>query len=994
MRYLFKNTRKEINKKLIFLLVCLPVNFLLAQESLNSGQVKSRDFGRPIAGVEVWADGKVISWTDANGKFSVPSNLKEVVLRKAGYLDELVLLTGSNNDCVLQSSYVRGSEEVQMLFNSAQKKKTSVAAVSEVYSNQLIPSNSRSTAGLVSSFVPGVATIQNSAMPTADAVTLSMRGTNPLVILDGVPQSFAAINPEQIESITFLKDAISTSMLGMRAADGVMLIKTKTGEGVVKQQISVRVQSGAYKALNQIRPLNSFEYATLYNEARQNDGLASVYDDQMLETYFNNSNPYSFPNNNWFETIMNDKSRFERYDVSLAGGGKVANYFVNLNYFNQGGLLKKNEEATYNTALGLKKYSFRTNTNINLTENFVAGLNVAGQFQNTNQPGATASTVLVNALNTPSLAYPMFNTDHSLGGTVNYLNNVYGQNFLTGYRVGQQLEYKVDINLKANLSQLVEGLWAKAVGSYYSFMLENVARVKTFEVYQMDVNNIGDTTFNRRGAVQTPMSNSGSVASRSSTMYGDFSVGFDRRFNRHGIGLLANASMDHSRDNSLLPENYKGVALRTQYDFDEKYLFDFAIGYNGVERFAKGKRYGFFPAVGLGWNVAEEAFVKNSIHWLNQFKLRGSYGLTGAVTAGRYTYLGFYERSGSYSFGTTVGNPLSGVSDVSYNPNVTWEKAKKANIGIDFSVLHNLLSGSIEYFDNRFYDLLQAPNSLSALYGDSYPLMNMGKVTRKGFEGQLTHQNNFNQFKYFVQLNYGHVKSINTFYDEPMREFSWQVRTGKTLGSTYGYVAEGLFSTNDEAVNSPTMVGYTAQAGDIRYRDLNKDGVINSDDQTTIGSQKPIQNFGLVAGFNYKNVDFSAGLQGVFNREVLWTGNSVFEFLNNGLGNAYEHHIKRWTPSTAATATYPRLSIGNNSNNQVTSTYWLKRGDFIRLKNIEVGYSLSEKISNRIGIPTIRVFFNGSNLFTWSKSDLVDPESFSNPYPMTSIFSGGINVKF
>lgn len=978
----------------IFLSILMPA-YLSAQDRKITGKIVSKSFNALLEDVEIYSpEGVLLSKSNSNGEFELSDSVKEVLIKKEGYLPERIALGASGDVLVLmKEDFLGGNKSFKTLYGAPQSRKLSTGSVTEIYSNQLGISNSRSTAGLLVGYVPGLYANQASAMPTGDAVSLSLRGGNPLVLLDGVPQSFAAINPEQIESITLMKDAISTSMLGMRSADGVLYIKTKSNDFNEKQKVSLRVQSGAYQPLAHIKPLDAFNFATLYNEARQNDGLSAQYSASALQAYKYGSDPYYYADVNWYDQVMKNQSSFNRYDVALSGGGKVANYFVNLDYFAQEGLLKNNNETTYNTRLGLKRYSFRSNTNINVSKRLIAGLNVGGQFQNTNQPGSAASTLLSNMLTTPSLAYPVFNPDGSLGGTSNYTNNIYGQNFLTGYRVANQLEYKVDINLKADLSDITSGLWAKATGSYYNYMLENIARVKTFEVYQMSVSALGDTIYDRRGNVKTPMTNTGGVSSRSSGMYGEFTVGYDKRFGQHGVSAILNTSIDRSTDNSLLPENYKGIAGRVFYDFEQKYLVNLAVGYNGVERFAEDNRYGFFPAVGLGWNIAEEDFFK-SVSWLDDFKLRGSYGLTGAVTAGRYTYLGYYSSSGSYSFGTTAGAALTGVTDKSFNPNVTWEKAKKLNAGVDLGFFRRKLSITIDYFDNHFYDILQTPNSLTAIYGNTYPLMNIGKIDRKGIEFQATYQNSLEGFKYFFQPSYSNFKSINSYYDEPARMYDWQIRTGKLVGSTYGYIADGLFQSQTEADAAPKMAGYTPQAGDIRYHDLNNDGVINSDDQTTIGTQKPITMLGLSLGFTYKEFDFSALIQGVLNREVLWTGNTVWEFQNNGLYNAFEHHLGRWNPDNKENATYPRLSIGNNINNNVTSTYWLRNGDYFRLKNVEIGYTLPHKVSMRIGLPTVRVFFNGSNLFTWSKDDLIDPEAYSSPYPMTRIVSGGLNVKF
>lgn len=985
--------RSGFLKVLFLLLMTVPVH-LIAQTISVSGEVKSTAFLLPVNGVNISSNGRLLGKTDQTGNFKFEAAKGDVILFKtSGYLPEKITVTDTARFAVLLKDNPLGPDSTyQTLYGPAQKRKLSTAAVSEIYTRELELNTSRSTGGLLIGRIPGLYTNQSTGEPGADAVSLSLRGGAPLVMVDGTPQSFGAINPEQIESVTFLKDAVSTAMLGMRASDGVVYITTKKGREEA-QRISLRVQSGIQQPLTLPKVLDAYSYATLYNEALANNNQSPAYSLEALAAYRDGSDPFTYPNVNWYDEVLKKQSAFTRYDLSVSGGKKTANYFVNLDYLDQGGLFKTSPNNKYNTNADFKRYGFRSNASIDLNKVLTSSVNLGAQIQNGNEPGATATTIFSNLLTIPNNATPIFNPNGSLAGTDNYLSNIYGQTLQSGYRLYNQVEFKVDLNLKAKLDMITKGLWARATGAYYSYLFETINRSKREEVFQMQVNAAGDTTYVRRGALRQNMVNNGTVNGRNASMYGEFALGYDRQFGAHGISALLHASNDKISVSSLLPENYTGFAGKTSYNFKEKYMVDLAFGYNGVERFAEGRRYGFFPAAGLGWNIAEENFMQ-SFNWLDLLKLRASYGLTGNVSAGRFTYLQYYSTGSGYNVGTTPTGANGIVQGSLANPFVTWEKAKKLNLGVDVALFTNKLSMSADFFDHHFYDLLQAPGTSSALLGASYPAVNIGKLDRRGAEFQLTYQDKVGKMNYFIQPNISYFQSFNTYIDEVPREYPWQVRTGLPGGQPFGYIAEGLFQSQAEAAASPVIAGYTAQAGDIKYRDLNEDGIIDSKDVGAIGHQKPLTFYGLSFGFDIKGFDFNALIQGVENRQYFYTGANVYEFRNNGRAQAFEHHLNRWTPENSANATYPRLTVGNNPNNHINSSYWLRSGDYLRLRNLEIGYTLPSRITMKAGMATARIFFNGTNLFTWSEFKDVDPESNSGGYPIPRVLSGGINVKF
>ncbi len=980
-------------KALLVILMASPLG-LSAQTVLISGEVKSQAFDLPIVGAKIFAKGKVVGQTNRTGKFSINvAKGQQIYAAATGYLTGKATASKTKGFVIYLKDNPLGADSTyQTLYTGAQRRKLSTAAVSEIYSPELELNISRSTGGLLIGRIPGLYTSQATGEPGADAVSMSLRGATPFVMIDGTPQSFGAINPEQIESITLLKDAVSTAMLGMRASDGVLYITTKKGREEA-QRISFKAQTGTQTPLMLPRGLDAYSYATLYNEALANDNKSPLYSLEALAAYRDKWDPISYPDVNWYDQVLKKNAVYSRYDLSVSGGAKSSNYFVNLDYLDQGGLFKTDPKNTYNTNADFKRYSFRSNASIDLTSILTSSVNLGAQIQNGNEPGAATNNIFSNLLTTPANAVPLMNPNGSLAGTDNYTSNILGQTFKSGYTQYNQVEFKVDVDLKAKLDVLTKGLFAKGLIAYNSYLFETISRTKREEVFEMLVNAAGDTTYTRRGPLLATMSNSSTVNGRNSSMYGELALGYNRTFGVHGVSAYLNASNDNMSVGSLLPENYRGIAAKTSYNYKEKYLVDLAFGYNGVERFAEGRRYGFFPAAGLGWNVAEEDFMK-SVKFVNQLKLRGSYGLTGNVSAGRFTYFQYYTTGSGYNFGTTPTGANAIVQGALANTNVTWEKARKLNIGLDAAFLENKLTFTFDYFVNNFYDLLQRPNTGSSILGASYPAVNIGKLERNGMEFQLTYQDNVGKFNYYLQPNVSYFRSINTFIDEAPREYPWQVRTGMPGGQPYGYIAEGLFQSKAEASSSPVIAGYTARAGDIKYRDLNGDGVIDSRDVGPIGHQRPLTFYGLNFGFDVHGFDFSALVQGVENRQFFFTGANSYEFRNNGKAQIFEHHLDRWTPENAAEATYPRLTIGTNANNHVNSSYWLKSGDYIRLRTVELGYTLPARISKKAGLATARVFFNGSNLLTIAEFKTVEPETNQGGYPIPRTLSAGVNVKF
>ena len=877
-------------------------------------------------------------------------------------------------------------------------RKTSATAV--VTGKEMVKIPSTTFTNTLGGRVAGLLVSQNSGQPGNEGISLSLRGRTPLLLLDGVVRPLSVLNLEEIETVTILKDAMANAMLGSRAANGAIVVTTKKGIAG-KQQITFNAQTSLQRSAQNLysQPLNSFQYATLYNEAQQNDnrfGISPVtpaYSSAALAAFQNQSDPYLYPDVNWKEQLLKNSSYFSRYSLTANGGNKTARYFVAGEYFNQQGLLNTSDQNNYNTNNEFKGYHIRSNVDMNITSKLTGGIYLLGRILNGNSPGADqTSAIFSSLLSTPNNAYPVFNRDGSLGGNAQYTNNIFGQSTRSGYQTNTQRQIATDFYLRGDLSDLLNGLWVKGKASFTSLVAEDVARSKRFAVFQQN-----GSTYTQFGT-NTEQTNTNEVIAQNRNDYQEFSIGYDPVLEvDHQLSFLLLANRDNLVRNSDLPLTYQGISGHANYSYQDKYIAELGFGYNGSNRYGpSGKnKYALFPAFGLAWNISKENFLKDA-SWLSNLKISANYGISGGDEAGYYAYLTRYGTTTSAIFGTAAGAQTAYDEIAIGNPNLTYEKTRKANIGVSTSLFRDVLAIEVNYYRDQLYNALIQPGLNSTLLGQDYPLQNIGKYNYSGweFDASLRKQIN-NTASYFLSANLTLQQTEVANIAEVNQPYAYMRRTGLQIGQRFGYVAEGLFQSAADIAGKPTIEGYQPQPGDIKYKDQNGDNLINQFDQVAIGNTKPQVFFGLTFGINVKGFDLSALAQGATNRVVNFSGNSFYEFQNTGLGQAYAHHLNRWTPSTAQNATYPRLSLGNNINNQVASTYWLKSGNYIRIKNIELGYTLPPQIISKVKLSALRVFVSGTNLFTIASEELngVDPEVYMGNYPLQKLATIGVNIK-
>lgn len=831
-------------------------------------------------------------------------------------------------------------------------------------------------------------------------------GIAPVVVIDGIQRELYSIDPEAIESVSIQKDALSSMFLGMRSSRGALVITTKEP---IKQgfQLSFTGRFGVQSALKTPNPLSAHQYAYLLNEALQNDGKEPFYTYDDFNKFRTQSNPYTHPNVNWFDEILNKTSTTQSYNLNVTGGNKFAQYFVSVGYMGENGLFSNPTESdAHDTNLSYSRYMISSKVNINITDDFTAKVTLLGRVEDGNQPGAKYSNLLNAIYTTPNNAYPIKNPNGTWGGNVTFDNNLMSQAINSGYIMDTARDMVGGINLKYDFNKLVKGLSARLVGNVSIQNRSYTERSKRAPVHSYGFDKEGKEIYTQYGSSNSQINRFYSVTSYQQ-MYGQFAVDYNRRFGVHGVKATLMGDTRHTLANYDLPQLPSNIIADVAYDYAEKYFVQAALSESYYNRYAPGKRWGTFYAFGLGWDISKEDFMENA-DWLNQLKLRGVFGKTGngIDNSGYYMYRQTFSHIGTAGY--PLGTEMSAMGNVTMentplaNPFLTWEKAYKLNVGVDLAMFNNRLKFTADYYNDKYFDLLQNRGKSIELIGQYYPMENIGKVRRFGGDLSITYQDRVNDFSYYVSANWSCEQSKLLYMDEQEVPEEYLRQTGRPAGAIYGLVADGFFTTREEIEKSPVIEGFeNIQPGDIKYKDLNNDKVINEFDRTVIGGDKPYSYFGIDLGFKWRGLDFSMFWQGAYNRDLYlqdWTLLEGFQANGRYYGQAYENMLGRWTPETAESATFPRLTAGGNEYNRGNgwnSSFWLRSGNFIRLKDISLGYNLPDSFCNNyLGGLRLKIFVNGQNLFTKSACDLVDPEVGFTSYPLQRCISTGINIRF
>jgi TonB-linked SusC/RagA family outer membrane protein len=1001
--------------------------------------VVTDESGDPLIGASVLQKGTTngVS-TNIDGEFSLSvkdANKAVLVVSYIGYKAQEVAVNGRTDITVRLADASERLEEVVVVGYGQQKKESVIGAISQVNSDDLLETPSANISQAITGKIPGVITSQTSGAPGADDASIYIRGratfagdAQPLVLVDGVERSFSQIAPDDIETISVLKDASATAVYGVRGANGVMLITTKRGKDQ-KPVVNLTANWQWQSPTRSDTYLDSYQSVTLLEEALANDGLPSQFSSSDIEMYRKSVNgelsgldALLYPNVDWYDEILKSSAPAQRYNASVRGGTKRMRYYASLEYYDQGSLFKNlsNDDYGNSTSLNYKRYGFRANADFFLTKDLTFSVNFGTRFEERRGPNSdessTYSNVYYQVNHTPGWLFPVAyqvqdgeNTKTLYGGSSQYQSNIYATLAESGYYKAVNTINETNFIADYKMDWLTPGLSARAMAS---FDYENYHRTlysKSFATYELNdrANFTSQDAYNK-------FNSDGTLASSytSSTIYKlymEAQLNYARIFNNvHNVTAMLLYMQNDYRENAELAKRYQGLVGRVTYAYDNRYLAEVNFGYNGSENFAKGKRFGFFPAFSLGWRISEEKFMEPTKAWLNNLKIRGSYGQVGndvyLVSGVQQRFL--YEQkwsqiSNDYYFGT---NGQTGIYEQQYpNYGVTWERAHKYNLGLEFAVLNNSLTGNIDVFYESRNNILTEYLTRPWWFGVTSAAGNLGKTTNKGYELELHYNNKIGKdFNYNIGLTYSHAQNKITAMDEPDAKTEYRKRTGHVINQYFGLICDGFITQADiDSGTLPVSTFGSTQVGDLKYRDMNGDGFIDDRDETAIGySDVPENTYALTLGAEYKGIGFSIMFQGVDHVSRYYDAEAMYAFINGG--KVKEHHLERWNPAESeeynlANATYPLLHYDSyGDHNQRQNSFFLKNGAFCRLKNIELSYTLPQNWVKACSMTQCRFYINANNLITWDHlGGLTDPESNgSNRYPICKTVNVGVNIQF
>ncbi len=1009
-----------------------PANAPAQQQRDIIGRVTS-DKGEPLQGVTVaLKNGNRTTVTNVNGEYRIRILQEDDVLvfSMLGYLtEERTVSEGVTANVVLMPS-VSDLDEVVVVGYGEQKRATVTGALSSLGTKELLQSPQANISNMLVGRLPGLLAVQRSGQPGADQSTLRIRGVgtfsgsqSPLVLVDGIEGvNFNNLDPNEIENISILKDASATAVYGVRGANGVILITTKRGN-VGKPKISFSSNFASTSFTDMRESARAYDYVSGFNEALKYDsyitgGYTPKFTDEEIGYFQKGSDPIFYPDVDWFTTLYKPSSGQMHHNLNVSGGTERVKYFVSAGYFNQEGLF--NETVTnfikeYNTQPTYNRYNFRSNLDFEIAKGLKANLNVSYQMEE--------RTGLLNNINARLEVVTRSNPINSPGivdgkpitlGITGPAGAVLGAFLQDGYQRRYHNYLNGSVRLDYDLDFITQGLTTHATLSYMNFNAQNGSFYKRMVSY-LPVRLPDNTLAFVPQDTESPFSYSESV-DKNRREYVEFAVQYDRQFGSHHIGALLLYNQNKLYDPNLaflIPRGYQGLVGRITYNYEGRYMAEFDAGYNGTENFAEGKRFGFFPAYSLGWTVSEESFFpENRI--VPYLKIRGSYGEVGNDQIGgdRFLYLpSSYNYENSYyafgEIGSTYNEYRASTEGKIGNPNLTWERAKKTNIGLEAKIWNNNIQVTADWFDERRDNILANLGTVSFVVGANLPAANFGKMRNSGVDGDITFNGRFSNFLYWIKANYTYARNTIEFQDEVHRLYDYQYRTGQPYGQNFGLVADGFYNTWEE-VNDPNRPrsqwnNNRLQPGDVRYLDVNGDGIVDVDDMVPIGySNFPEKIAGLTFGGDFKGFDFSIMFQSAWNVSVSYSRNYRYGYREDA-GIPQYILDDSWTYerfNNGESIRFPHLAEGdvNQTHNYQASTLWVRNASYVRLKNAEIGYTFSERLIKKLGLTSVRLYANGNNLLTWSGMlKGVDPESHiastnNEPYPLTRTLNVGLNV--
>lgn len=999
-----------------------------AKRRTLTGTVIDASNQEPLIGVTVQVKdgGGQGTVTDIDGNFSIGvTNSTELVFSYVGYKQQTKLVGDLGVMDVQMSSDNETIDEVVVVGAGTQKKVSLTGSISTVRGSDLrAPSSSLTNnfegkfAGIISQTSSGESG-QESSFYIRGVSTFGGRAT-PLILLDGVEITSSELNSiptENIESFTLLKDASATAIYGVRGANGVMLITTKQGTENTKARVNATFEATYVHTGRHVDLADGATWMETYNEAllARTPSATPRYSEEDITNTRNHINQYVYPDVDWYDTLFKNGNWNERGNISVNGGGSRVSYYMSLQVNHDSGILKSIKNYAYDNNIDRMSYVFQNNIAYKLTNTTKIDLHMNAQIRRDRTPLASRNnifgyTLWANPVMFPAtFPQPEGGADHVYFGNATLTGSTLRTNPLA-YMMASNLNYNkntlnISLNFRQDFDFITKGLNFTALVNFKNMSESSYKRSINPYYYKIKdgswtADDMNSFELEQLGTPGTDYVNTDSSPAKNSdqTFYLDARLNYQRSFGLHNVSGMLMYMMREYR-NEVLPNRNQGLSGRATYDYDNRYLFEFNFGYNGTERLAKGHRFYFFPAVSLGWVPSQEKFWEPISKAIDFLKIRASYGLVGSdetgSSAGASHFLYFDSIAlgggGSYTTGpdagqtwTTRGPAVNGFAV----QNATWEKVKKLDIGVDVE-LFNQLSITYDYFHDHRYDILMKRGSWPYLMGyfNAVPWSNIGVVDNWGHELSVNWKKQINKDWYVdARFNWTYTQNKYKNVDEPNYPYVWQKSTGMPLSCRYGYIAEGLFRSQEEIDNSPRQdLGSTVMVGDIKYRDVNGDGIINTEDEVMIspyGSMPRIQ-YGIGLNIVYKKIDFGVFFNGTAKRSLMLTGIRPFGEDANGLMQFIaDDHFS--VDKQNFDAKYPRLGLNDQqiANNTVASTYWLRNGRYLRWKTLEVGYSF----------PYCRVYFSGDNLAVWGPFKHWDPEQWYNNYPFSHSFNFGVQV--
>ena len=993
-----------------------------AQNALR-GIVKDEQ-GTPLQNVSVKGKELPISLqTDEKGEFEIENISNGSILQFSfvGFKTQEITIGNQRKITITMIKSEQTIEETVVVGYGSQRKESVVAAISTMKATGLKQTPAANIGIALAGRLPGLTVLQRSGVPGGENLEFYIRGRStvngqqPLILVDGVPRDFTALDPREVETISVLKDASATAVYGVRGANGVIIVTTRRGKSG-KPVIDVSAEQ-SYQAPTRLPEMvNAYDYALLYNQVERQNGRPEVYSEESLNHYKTGDNKELYPVRDFIHEFMKNSFPMKRLNVNIGGGSDRMKYFSTVGYLFQEGIFKteKFDEYDYDPTSKANRVNFRSNFDININSSLDMFLNVSGYMQKKNDPVVVPnnpgylndvnaySVVIGSLLQTPSNYHNDLTPEGEVlstplkGGNIN--NVPYGMLNRSGFRNQLINQVTATLGVEQKLEFITPGLSAKVIASYDATGINQQVRQRTFQLFEAkpDPNDPNKAIYEPTGTMTNSSLTDAQDQYQWNMMNIDASLNYKKNIGLHDITGLILFNRYQRVVNIELPYNYVGFVGRATYGYNNKYLGELNFGYNGSEQFAPGNKMGFFPSVSLGWVMSEESFIKNSMPWLSFAKLRASYGQVGNdnMNGSRFAFLTLWNGSLESQIGNTE---------------LKWEKATKSNLGLELKFLNDITLEADVFYEKRDNILISANGLVpTGMFGTGgvnvsgiIPKVNAGQIENRGFELVAGYQKNISEdSRLDIRMNGAFNRNKVIYLSEVLlpEEYKYRLRsTGYRLGQQWGYQTAGFFNSESEIENwvDQTGVGPKPKVGDLKYIDLNNDGIISEFDMAPIGNpEMPEWTFGAAFSYQIKGFDVSMMWQGVANRNYFLGGQRIWETYNFN-----EWHKEAWSQErhdSGAAITYPRLEPGSNSS-KLPSDFWNRDGSYIRLKNAEIGYTLPSKWTAKVGAQSIRIYSNGLNLLTFDKYPVKyqDPEQNNElMYPVFKAYNFGLNVTF